>query len=315
VNTAVVTSKSLVRHITPQGHPESPQRLLAILQELHDVPNIEWLLPRKAALSELCLAHSREYVALVQREVLAQELEPGIRFLSTGDVTICPDSFEMASLAAGCVITACDAVMKQEVKNAFCVVRPPGHHATHDKGMGFCLFNNVAIGAQYIRSLFGIKRVLIVDWDLHHGNGTQDIFYEDPAVFYFSTHQEGIYPGTGKSSEQGAGEGLGTTLNCPIQPSLRSADEVVRAFQDKLIPALTRFQPEFVFISAGFDAHKDDPLGALELTEAHFVLLTNIVKEIARKWAKERIVSVLEGGYNIAALARSSREHLLALCG
>ena len=314
MSTAVVTSKSLVGHITPEGHPESPQRLIAVLDQLKTIPNITWLLPRLATIEELCLAHSKEYVALVAHEVLSLQQCPGIRFLSTGDVTICPDSFDRASLAAGCVLTACDAVMRQEVKNAFCVVRPPGHHATRDKGMGFCLFNNVAIGALYLRKVYGITRVLIVDWDLHHGNGTQDIFYEDPGVFYFSTHQEGLYPGTGKSFEEGIDKGFGTTLNCPIQPGANSAQAVISAFQDKLLPALESYKPEFVLISAGFDAHKEDPLGGLSLTEEHFASLTNIVKEIAKKWANERIVSVLEGGYNLTTLARSAKEHFLVLC-
>jgi acetoin utilization deacetylase AcuC-like enzyme len=313
MNTAIVTSKSLVKHKTPQGHPESPERLTAIIEQLEKIQNTKWITPRTALLEELCLVHTPEYVKLVQDQVAALQPPLAMRFLSTGDVTICPDSFDAACLAAGSVLTACDAVMKKEVANAFCAVRPPGHHATSDRGMGFCLFNNVAIGAEYVKKTYGVKKIVIIDWDLHHGNGTQDIFYEDPSVFYFSTHQEAIYPGTGHSDECGRAAGLGTTMNCPIKPGAASAGAVIAAFQEKLVPAMEQFQPEFVFISAGFDAHRLDPLGALELSTAHFVLLTEIVMSIAKRWAQKRIVSVLEGGYNLEALALSAKEHLLAL--
>jgi acetoin utilization deacetylase AcuC-like enzyme len=310
MQTAIVYSPDFVTHITPLRHPERPERVQAIARELQKSSNLLWLAPRKATADEILLCHSPEYLKIVQAEVAA--LAPNeLRMLSTGDVTICPTSYEVARLAAGATLTAVDAVMNKSVQNAFCVVRPPGHHATYSRGMGFCLFNNVAIAARYVQKKYGLKRVAILDWDLHHGNGTQDIFYNDPSVFYFSTHQRGIYPGTGHANERGAG----TIVNCEITAGPSSVQEIYHAFQETLAHALESFLPEFIILSAGFDAHKDDPLGGLDLTSDDYFALTECVKGYAKKWSQNRIVSVLEGGYNIAALSQSAARHVASLAG
>jgi acetoin utilization deacetylase AcuC-like enzyme len=220
----------------------------------------------------------------------------------------------VALLAAGGVLAAVDAVVAGRAGNAFCAVRPPGHHARPAQGMGFCIFNNVAIAARYAQKKHQIGKVLIVDWDVHHGNGTQDIFYEDGSVFYFSTHQWPLYPGTGRKEETGRGAGAGTTLNCPF-PMDAGRQEILGAFQEQLLPAAERFKPELVIVSAGFDSRVDDLLGGLRLTDKDFADLTAIVKDIARRHARRRLVSVLEGGYSLAGLAKATVAHVRALAG
>lgn len=316
--TFIISSPEYLLHRTGARHPECPERSAIIVQVLKKTGLLtehNHLAPRKANRDELLLCHTKEYIDLVEQEVTrcGEGDREKLALLSTGDVVISSASFEVACAAAGGVLTAVDAVALKKAKNAFCVVRPPGHHACSDIGMGFCLFNNVAIGARYAQSKYGIKRVLIVDWDVHHGNGTQEIFEADPSVFYFSTHQMGIYPGTGLEEDQGSGAALGTKMNCPILPGEDSKKAVLHAFKEKLVPAMQQFRPEFVFISCGFDAHLQDPLGGFNLTEKDFAELTEIVKEIARLYSQERLVSVLEGGYNLHAIARSSVEHCLAL--
>jgi acetoin utilization deacetylase AcuC-like enzyme len=269
-----------------------------------------------ATCEELLLCHAEEYVRLVEKEAkvcFGTSHDDGSRFLSTGDVSISSSGFDIARLAAGGVLTAVDAVFEQKAPNAFCVVRPPGHHACSNRGMGFCLFNSVAIGARYAMRRYQIKKVLIVDWDVHHGNGTQEIFNCDPDVFYFSTHQEGIYPGTGLADDWGEKEAAHTKLNCPIAPGEGSREAVLLAFQEKLLPAMKLFQPECVFVSCGFDAHRLDPLGGMNLTEDDFYHLTRLVQEIAHTYAHGRLISVLEGGYDLRALALSSVAHVQAL--
>jgi acetoin utilization deacetylase AcuC-like enzyme len=298
-------------HETGAGHPESPARYAAIYQAFSrlSIPALERnpLPPRLAEKEEILLCHTPGYYDLVEREVKY------LSMLSTGDTVICPASFEIALLAAGGVLKGIDAVMEGRAKNVFCLVRPPGHHACSNRGMGFCIFNNVAIGARYLQKTYGLKRLLIVDWDVHHGNGTQEIFEEDPSLFYFSTHQKGLYPGTGHETERGRGEGRNYTLNCPIAPGHTSRIQVVNAFIEQLLPAMEKFQPNFIFISAGFDAHYLDPLGGFNLTDQDFVTLTQIIKSCAEKYAEERIVSVLEGGYHLQALASAASAHLIAL--
>ena len=228
------------------------------------------------------------------------------------DTVLSKESFRVAKLAAGGVLKAVDAIMAGRIENAFVALRPPGHHAFANRGSGFCLINNVAVAVRYVQEEYELKRVLIVDWDVHHGNGTQDIFYADPSVFYFSTHQWPYYPGTGASTETGSGAGVGATLNVPLP--VGSGDvEVIEAYKDKLVPAAEAFRPQFVFISAGFDAHRDDPLAGLKLTEAGYRELTQIVNDIAQRFANGRLVSVLEGGYNLDALARSVEAHVREL--
>ena len=268
---------------------------------------LTFLEPRKAEEKSILACHEAGYLAVVRKDIAA-----GRRHLSTGDTGVCPDSLEVALHAAGGVCRAVDEVVAKRFRNAFCVVRPPGHHATPTRGMGFCVFNNVAIAARYAQRKHHIGKVLIADWDVHHGNGTQAIFYRDPSVFFFSTHQSPWYPGTGAAEETGLGKGKGTTLNCPF-PAGSGRKEIVGAFRDKLLPAATKFKPELVLISAGFDSRIDDPLGRFRLTDADFSELTQIVLAIARGSAGGRVVSVLEGGYALDGLASASAAHCQAL--
>jgi len=205
-------------------------------------------------------------------------------------------------------------VVAGQVTAAFCALRPPGHHARPAQGMGFCVFNNAAVAARYAQQRHRLKRVLIVDWDVHHGNGTQDIFYRDGSVFYFSTHQSPLYPGTGHPNETGAGEGAGTTLNCPF-PFGAGRKEIVGAFEDRLVPAADRFKPELVIVSAGFDGRINDPLGGFTLTDADFAELTKILTGIAARHAGGRLISTLEGGYNLDGLGKAAAAHVQALAG
>ncbi|GIX06371.1 MAG: histone deacetylase [Candidatus Poribacteria bacterium] len=307
--TAFLYRDEYLKHETGFGHPERPARLLAI-QEALDSSGLRSQLtpvePRNATLEEIAAVHQERYIERVR--AIAQGGGGHLDY----DTVISPQSFEIALLAAGAVLSGIDAVLSGKVDNAFACVRPPGHHATPDRGMGFCLFNNVAIGARYAQRAHGIERVLIVDWDVHHGNGTQDTFYTDPSVFYFSIHQHPLYPGTGMESERGAGAGEGTTLNVPVPPGSTDED-YYRAFEEKLLPAARRFRPDLILISAGFDAHESDPLASIYLTAEAFGRLTAYVRELAEECCGGRIVSALEGGYSLHGLSTSVVEHLKGL--
>jgi acetoin utilization deacetylase AcuC-like enzyme len=257
----------------------------------------------------VALCHTPGYIETARRDI-----ESGAFCLSTGDTNVSEKSFKTALFAVGGAIVAVDAVVEGRAGNAFCVVRPPGHHATRTHGMGFCVFNNIAVAARYAQKEYGLQRILIVDWDVHHGNGTQDIFYDDPSVFYFSTHQWPLYPGTGAAGEQGAGPGLGTNLNCPMAAGSCGRD-LRSAFNDKLVPAMKTFKPELILISAGFDARMGDPVGGMMLNDQDYSDLTSIVLVLAREFADDRIVSVLEGGYDMAGLARASAAHVSKMAG
>jgi len=324
----LITHPVCLNHDTGEGHPERPQRLQVILNHLRATklwPQLTHLAAEPADRATLELVHSRPYIEEVERACRngPTALDP--------DTIVSPGSWEAALRATGAAVQAVDRVMTGVLSSAFCVVRPPGHHAMPHRAMGFCLFNNVAIAASHAltthrlarlpraRHLAGrdrparrLARVLIVDWDVHHGNGTQAVFYDDPRVLYFSTHQEPCYPGTGQRRETGRGPGEGSTINVPL-PAGSGDVEVVRAFEEFLIPAATRFAPELVLISAGFDAHRDDPLAALDVTEDGYARLTRLVRQIADAHCSGRIVSVLEGGYNLRALAASVEAHLRAL--
>ncbi len=304
--TGVVYDDVFSIHDTGRGHPESPKRYEAVksaLLKADFATSLQQLRPQAASDGDVSLCHSKEYIATVRRDILS-----GARVLSTGDTSICRDSLTAALHAAGGVCTAVDAVMQANVKNAFCAVRPPGHHATPDRGMGFCIFNNAAIAARYAQQKDRVDKVLIVDWDVHHGNGTQDIFYEDGSVLFFSTHQSPWYPFTGPREETGKGKGKGTTLNRPL-PAGSGRKEIIGVFQDDLLPAAGRFKPDLVIVSAGFDSRLGDPLGRFRLTDDDFVDLTGIVLEIAREHAQGRLISILEGGYNIGGLATAVTAH------
>ena len=264
---------------------------------------------RAANDDELALAHTREYIELVEREVAQKRHQ-----LSTGDTDIGPHSVEAARVAAGSALCAVDAVLGGTVGNAFCVVRPPGHHASAAKGMGFCLFNNVAVAARYAQQRYGVERVAIVDWDVHHGNGTQDIFYEDGSVLFFSTHQWPWYPHTGAASERGEGAGAGTTINCPL-PAGTGRTQILRAFESFFVPRAREFRPDLILISAGFDSRMHDPLGQFLLTDGDFHDLTHQIMDLAAEQCGGRLVSMLEGGYNLDGLGKAVVAHVRALIG
>jgi acetoin utilization deacetylase AcuC-like enzyme len=299
-----------LKHDTGRGHPEQPVRLETLMQALLKSPlwrQLSHLRPSPAALEWIHTVHPERHSAMIKVRCLAGET-----VLDTGDTHVCRESYDTALMAAGGVLQAVDEVMTGRLKNAFCAVRPPGHHAESSTVMGFCLFNNVAIGARYAQRKYGVERVAIVDWDVHHGNGTQEIFYEDDSVFYVSLHQYPFYPGTGAASERGAGKGEGFTLNCPMGAGSVEKD-YLDAFQTQILPALNRFRPQLLMISAGFDAHEDDPLANINLTDGSFGKMTELLGEISSKHADGRIVSVLEGGYNLQALAESVEAHLTVL--
>jgi acetoin utilization deacetylase AcuC-like enzyme len=296
------------------GHPERPERLTAVLGGLEKAGLLTTLVripARPSTDEELALAHDRSYIELVKRELANVQ---GVKELSTGDTDVTRESLAAARAAAGGVLNAADAVASGRLKNAFCAVRPPGHHATRNRGMGFCIFNNVAIAARYLQKVHGIRRVLIVDFDYHHGNGTQDIFYDDDSVFYFSTHHYGAYPGTGSAAETGTGKGLGTTLNVPLPPGASDA-QILAAFEQQLVPAARRFKPDFILVSAGFDGMRNDLLGQFDITPQGYAAITRVIVRLADELCQGRIVSVLEGGYRLDGLAESVAAHVRVLRG
>lgn len=308
--TALLLDPVYKQHLTGSGHPESPARYDAITAALEReglVKSTTQVARRPAAEDEIAMAHARDYIAVVKRDVRA-----GAHDLSTGDTVISPRSLDVALDAAGGVLNAVDLVVGGSVKNAFCAVRPPGHHATAVRGMGFCVFNNVAMAARYAQRKHGIRRVMIADWDVHHGNGTQDIFYNDGSVYFFSTHQSPWYPGTGAAGETGEGSGKGATMNCPF-PAGSGRAEIVGAFRERLIPAMDSFRPELVIVSAGFDSRLGDPLGQFQLTDEDFADLTRMLMDVADKHAEGRLVSVLEGGYSLTGLAAGVVSHVRTL--
>jgi len=308
--TGLVYDDIYLNHETTPSHPESPERLTAIIEQLKAsglYAKLASLQPKAASPRWLQTVHTPKYVQRAKASC-----ESGEAYLDSGDVPIGADSYGAAVSAAGGVLTAVDAVMSGQVTNAFCAVRPPGHHALTDRAMGFCIFNNVAIGTRYVQQQYDLARVLIVDWDVHHGNGTQAAFYDDPNVLYFSTHQWPFYPGTGSVTETGAGDGQNLTINVPL-PAGSDDSDYVRAFEEHLRPAAMTFGPDFVFISAGFDAQENDALGGMKITPAGFARLTRIVKDIAARCCHNRLVSVLEGGYGLNALAASAEAHIRTL--
>lgn len=297
-----VYNEDCLKHDTG-NHPEKKERLEAIVKCLKDkglYSNLVMIEASPAPLKWISAVHSPEYIKEVE-----QSCFDGKKYLHSRDTVISGDSYAAACIAAGGVLAAVDAVMSGKVRSAFCAVRPPGHHASKNKAMGFCIFNNVAIGVRYVQEKYKLAKVLIVDFDVHHGNGTQSIFYEAPNVFYFSVHRSPFYPGTGNADEKGCGY----TLNAPL-PEGSGDKEYIRVFNEILKPKALEFKPDFIFISAGFDAHENDPLGGMKLTADGYAGMTAIVKEIADKCCNGRIVSVLEGGYGLDGLAASVEKHI-----
>jgi acetoin utilization deacetylase AcuC-like enzyme len=305
--TALIADPLYKAHDTGPGHPESPARYDAVMQALTPLANsLARFKPRAATIDELTLVHTHKYIQTAEHDIRAGRSE-----LTTGDTNVSKRSYDVALEAAGGVLNAVDAVVSRTATNAFCCVRPPGHHARPEQGMGFCVFNNIAIGARYAQRHHSLGKVLIVDWDVHHGNGTQDTFYSDGSVFFFSTHQWPWYPGTGPASETGEGAGKGKTMNRPFPAG--SGKEIMNAFREDLRRAADGFKPDLVMISAGFDSRLGDPLGNFTLSDSDFGSLTTWMLEIAGQHANGRLVSVLEGGYNLSGLASAAAAHVKTL--
>ncbi|MCW7494245.1 histone deacetylase [Leptospira sp. 2 VSF19] len=308
LKTGITFHEEFLKHNTGSGHPETHGRLESILDKLSDLPSNYFLWKKdfiEAPLSIISSIHDPSYVRLVGKTCQ----EKGSGYLD-GDTVFSSHSFTAASLAVGAGLYLADEVLLGNLKNGMALVRPPGHHAEADHAMGFCIFNNIAITAKYLQSK-GIKRILILDWDVHHGNGTQHQFYEDDTVYFISLHQYPFYPGTGAMSERGIRKGLGTTLNLPLA---RGAGEFEYLSSFPSIQReMEKFQPEFVLVSAGFDAHKNDPLGGMNLSTSSFEILTQETLKIANTYANGRMISFLEGGYDLNALAESVKLHLESL--
>jgi|SRR5215471_11513861 len=308
--TALLLDPLYKQHDTGPGHPEQPSRYDAVTRAIEHtglLPKLERVEVRVANEDEIALVHAHAYIETARREI-----EAGAHELSTGDTNVSRQSFDVALKAVGGILSAVDAVVTGKAANAFCAVRPPGHHARPNQGMGFCIFNNIAIAARYAQRKHGLAKVLIADWDVHHGNGTQDTFYSDGSVMFMSTHQYPWYPGTGPANETGEGKGKGCTLNFPFAAGA-GREEVVGVFRENLRRAADSFKPDLVMISAGFDSRLGDPLGQFTLSDHDFADLTKIMLEIAGNHANSRLVSVLEGGYSLQGLEAAVTAHMKAL--
>jgi acetoin utilization deacetylase AcuC-like enzyme len=296
------------RHDTGPGHPESAHRYRVLRKAMESLPDDYLRLPgRMATTQEILLAHEAWYYDLVLQDthLMADSLR-------TGDTAICEESNEVAHLATGAVLNAVDAIMTSQVKRAFCAIRPPGHHATSRRGMGFCIFNHIAIAARYLQKKHGLGKIAIIDWDVHHGNGTEEIFYTDPSVLYISLHEEGIYPHTGKREDRGTDLGLDTTINIPL-PTGSSGPLALKKWDQEITPAVEAFHPDFILVSAGFDAREGDPIGGLMWTDATFAEMTRRGSALADHLCQGRLLSALEGGYNPEGLASAALSHIRAL--
>ena len=306
MRTALFTHEACLEHDTGQSHPESPARLRAVLQAL-DAPafaNLDRREAPRATIDQIARVHPRDYVT----QLLSDIPESGLLQLDA-DTIASPGSGEAALRAAGAVCAAIDAVISGEVRNAFCAVRPPGHHAEPTIPMGFCIFNSIAVGAAHAREAHGLNRVAVVDFDVHHGNGTQAMFQDNPYSFFASTHQSPLYPGTGAATDRGCADNI---VNAPLPPNAGS-DAFQHAMTETVLPALSAFAPDMIFISAGFDAHADDPLASLNFLDGDYAWATQQIMNVAGNCCDGRLVSTLEGGYDLAALARSAACHVSTL--
>jgi len=305
VKTGLVTSDTYQNHNTGEGHPEKIDRVTAVIDNFKKINNKEliWKKPAKFDQSFLINTHSSEYIDLVSKSFP----ENGLAFLD-GDTVVSPGSKEATKDAVGSIITAIDGVQQKEFKNAFCAVRPPGHHAEKDKAMGFCIYNNVAVGANYLIEKYKYNKIAIIDFDVHHGNGTQDIFYDNEKVLYISTHQYPYYPGSGSEQEKGK---FNNIFNIPLEAGT-TAEEYLNAYEH-VLKKLKEFKPEFLLFSAGFDAHIDDPLAQLKLGSEDFYTITKRTLEFSKSFCNGNVVSILEGGYDLKALQDSTKRHVDAL--
>jgi len=311
-NVAYVYHPDYLLHIPPFEHPESPDRLIAINQHLESVGLLGTLVPVRPDYldnGEILRVHDPDYLRKLELACRRGDLT-----LDSEDTYLSKNSYSVALLSAAGAIAGAEAVATGKADRAFCAVRPPGHHAARAEGMGFCLLNNAAITARHLQARHGVSKVMIIDWDVHHGNGTQSIFYEDPSVFYFSIHENPafLYPGTGRRWETGKGAGVGTTLNAPMAPGAGD-DEYRLAFEQLVAPAAERFRPEVFILSAGFDAHRDDPLADIQLTEEGFRFLSRFTVELANRFCGGKIISLLEGGYERESLTRCTEIHIREL--
>ena len=305
MKTGLVTSDTYQNHNTGEGHPEKIDRVTAVIDNFKKIDNkkLIWKKPAKFDQSLLINTHSSKYIDLVNKSFP----ENGLAFLD-GDTVVSPGSKDATKDAVGSIISAIDGVQQKEFKNAFCAVRPPGHHAEKDKAMGFCIYNNVAVGANYLIKKYNHSKVAIIDFDVHHGNGTQNIFYDNEKVLYISTHQYPYYPGSGSEKEKGK---FNNVLNVPLEAGT-TAEEYLNAYEN-VLRKLKEFRPEFLLFSAGFDAHIDDPLAQLKLGSEDFYQLTKRTLEISKSMCNGNVVSILEGGYDLKALQDSSKRHVDAL--
>ena len=303
MKTAIITSNTSINHLTGIGHPEKPDRVTVVIDKLKKNKSLIWKNSIKFDEKYLNITHSKNYILYVKKSFPNN----GLKYLD-GDTIVSPGSKEATIDATGSIISAIDGIENQEFNKAFCGVRPPGHHAEKNKAMGFCIYNNVAVGAKYLINKYKYNKVAIIDFDVHHGNGTQDIFYEDDKVLYISTHQYPYYPGTGSNNEKGKYNNI---LNIPL-PAGTNSEEYLNAY-NFVINKLIEFKPQFVMFSAGFDAHKDDPLAQLNLNSKDFYEITKRTILATQKFSKGKVVSILEGGYDLFALSESVNEHVNAL--
>jgi len=305
VKTGLITSSTYQNHNTGNGHPEKIDRVTAIIDNFKKLnnKNLIWKKPSKYKRELLENTHNKDYINFVEKSFP----EKGLSFLD-GDTIISPGSKEATADAVGSIITAIDGVQNKEFHNAFCAVRPPGHHAERNKAMGFCIYNNVAVGTHYLLEKYKFNKVAIIDFDVHHGNGTQDIFYDNEKVLYISTHQYPYYPGTGAEKEKGKYNNI---FNIPL-PAGTTSEEYLNAYEF-VLKKIKEFKPEFILLSAGFDAHKDDPLAQFQLTSKDFYNLTKRTLNLAKLYCEGKVVSILEGGYDLNALQESTEMHVNAL--
>ena len=305
MKTGLITSDTYQNHNTGDGHPEKIDRVTVVIDNFKKLDNkdLVWKKPSKFDRSLLEITHNSDYINFVEKSFP----EKGLSFLD-GDTIVSPGSKDATSDAVGSIITAIDGVQNKNFNNAFCAVRPPGHHAEKNKAMGFCIYNNVAVGANYLIDKYKLKKVAIIDFDVHHGNGTQDIFYDNEKVLYISTHQYPYYPGSGTNDEKGKHNNI---LNIPL-PAGTTSVEYLNAYEF-VLKKIKEFKPEFILLSAGFDAHKDDPLAQLRLESKDFYNITKRTLELSKQYCDGKVVSILEGGYDLLALQESTEMHVKAL--